>query len=195
MTRRMIMAWLIAGVIFPTAGCVSLLPSGTSAAKSRWHSYSEVETAFQTITPYRTDTNTLKLLGFYPPVSPNVKLLTYVDIIQIFMPNPGIRRKDLPEAVRECLDAREQSYGYLIELETTDSHRYGNVFLDVFGFKRKTHVEGWRFQGLILITNNVAVYKLSSGEPQISRDEKSTRPLGPFQELDRVVFSVVNVAK
>jgi hypothetical protein len=111
------------------------------------------------------------------------------------MPNPGIHRKDLPPAVLECIDAREQSCAYLIELNNTNSHRYGNVLLDVFGFKRYTHEVGWNFKGLLLLKNGVVLYKLSSGEPKISRDDKVTRPLGPLQELDNVVFSVVNVTK
>jgi hypothetical protein len=195
MKQQRIMVLLVAGALLLVTGCSSLLPTETSTTKSHWKSYSDAENAFEQIKPHSTDTNCLRLLGFYPPVSPNVKLLTYVDIIQIFMPNPGIRQKDLPEAVRECIDAREHGYGYLIDLQNTNSHRHGNVFLDMFGFKRKTHIEGWRFKGLILITNGVVVYKLSSGEPQISRDNNTTRPLGPLQELDRVVFSVVNVTK
>jgi hypothetical protein len=191
----MIMVLLVSGVAFLTTGCVSLLPNEDSTTKSRWKSYAEVTAAFNRITLKSTDTNYLKVLGFYPTASPNVKLLTYMDVIQIFMPNPGIRRKDLPEPVRECIDAREQSCAYQIELQNTNSHRHGNVFLDMFGFKRKTHVEGWRFNGLILITDGVVVYKISSGEPQISRDQNTTHPLGPLQELDKVVFSVVNVSK
>lgn len=184
-----------AGAMLLTTGCVSLLPTDTSTTKSEWKSYPEVASTFDKIVPERTDTNYLKALGFSPDTSPNVKLLTYIDIIQIFMPNPGIQKSDLPEAVQMCIGAREKSYGYMIDLDNTRSHRRGNVFLDIFGFKRKTHIEGWKFKGLILINNDLVVYKLSSGEPKISRDEDSTHPLGPFQEMDKIVFSVVNVTR
>jgi hypothetical protein len=137
----------------------------------------------------------LKALGFHPSVQPNIKVLTYVDIVQIFMPNPGVRRKDLPAAVLECIDAKEQSFAYVIELQDINSKRYGNLFLDIFSFKRKTHEAGWKFKGLVLVKNGLIVYKLSSGEPQISRNDKQVRPLGPLQELDNVFFSVVSVTK
>lgn len=195
MKQKLISAVMLVGTILLTAGCASLLPKETSTTKSRWKSYSEVETAFESITLNSTDTKKLESLGFYPLASPNVKLLNYVDIIQIFMSNPAVRREDLPEAVRKCIDAREQSCGYQVEFEGTQSQRHGNVFLDVFGFNRQTHVEGWKFKGLILVTNGVVVYKLSSGEPQIARDENTVHPLGPLQELDRVVFSVINVTR
>lgn len=195
MKRQLMMTVMVVGTMLLMVGCASLLPKESSATKSRWKTYSEVETAFQSITLDITDTKSLETLGFYPLASPNVKLLNYVDIMQIFMPNPAVRREDLPEAVRKCIDAREQSCGYQIDFENTKSRRYGNVFLDVFGFNRQTHVEGWKFRGLILVTNGTVVYKLSSGEPQIARDESAIHPLGPLQELDRVVFSVINVTR
>ncbi|HEX4645468.1 MAG TPA: hypothetical protein VH598_07645 [Verrucomicrobiae bacterium] len=175
---------VVGGMLFLVTGCKSLLPDKSSTVESRWQSYAGVEAAFAEIIPYHTDTNGLKTLGFYPSVSPNVKVLTYVDIIQIFMPNPCIRREDLPEAVRECIDAREKSVAYQVDFRNVNSHRHGNVFLDVLGFKRNTHEEGWEFKGLILVKNGVIVYKLASGEPRISRDDKLIHPLGPLQELD-----------
>ena len=91
------------------------------------------------------------------------------------MPNPGIHKQDLPGAVRECIEAKEMSRAYLVELQDTQKKRHGNLFLDIFGFNRKTHESGWRFKGLILIDNDLVVYKLSSGEPQISREEKQVQ--------------------
>ena len=41
--------------------------------------------------------------------------------------------------------------------------------------------------------DEIVVYKLSSGEPQIARDKKSVRPLGPLQEIDNLLF--FNVVK
>lgn len=187
------MLLVVTGTGFWTVGCNSLLPSRSASAESRWASYEQAQKSFERIVPYHTTTNDLALLGFYPSVSPNVKILTYVDLVPIFMPNPGIQKKDLPPAVNECLDAREEGFAYFVDLQNTHSQRYGNLFLDVFGFKRKTHETGWQFKGLILIKNGVVVYKLSSGEPRISRDEKQVKPLGPLQELDSILFHVVTV--
>ncbi len=78
-----------------------------------------------------------------------------------------------------------------MELKDIQSKRHGNLFLDVFGFDRKTHVSGWRFKGLILMEDDLVVYKLSSGEPQISSDEIQVKPLGPLQELDGLVTHTV----
>jgi hypothetical protein len=178
--------WLL-GAMLLTVGCRSLFSSSQTTTVSRWNSYNDVEAAFDKITPYQTTVKDLRKLGFDPRVSPNVKILTYVDIIQTFMPNPAIRRQDLPEAVRECIKAKDKSRAYLVELEDIQNKRHGNLFLDIFGFDRKTHVSGWRFKGLILINGDVVVYKLSSGEPRVAREEKQVKPLGPLQELDGLV--------
>lgn len=178
-----------------TVGCKSLFPSKSSTVESQWKSYADVESTFEKITPGQTDTNGLKLLGIDPSLSPNVKTLTYVDIVQYFMPQPGVRLRDLPDAVRECIEARERSWAYQIDLQALHSRRYGNLVLDVFGFKRKTHEDGWRFQGIILIKQGMVVYKLSSGEPHISRNEQQVHPLGPLQELDGSLLHVVSIPK
>jgi len=187
------MLLVVAGAMLLGCGCKSLFPSQASVTASRWNSYAAVDAAFDKIVPGHTDTNDLELLGFDPSVSPNVKILTYVDLIQIFMPNPSITEQDLPLGVRECIDARGNGLAYAVDLNNLGSKRYGNLFLDIFGFRRKTHQTGWDFKGLILVKDGVVVYKLSSGEPQISRNEKQVKPLGPLQELDGVFFHFVTI--
>lgn len=191
--QRIDILLVVAGAMLLGCGCKSLFPSQTSVTESRWNSYAAVNAAFDKIVPGHTDTNDLVLLGFDPSVSPNVKILSYVDLIQIFMPNPAIREQDLPAGVRECIDARPKGLAYAVDLKDLNSKRYGCLFLDVFGFTRDIHQTGWEFRGLILVKDGVVVYKLSSGEPQISRDEKHVKPLGPLQQLDGMVFHFVTI--
>ena len=171
MKQRMYMAAWTLGFMVLVPGCKSLFSSNQSTTLSRWKNYDDVESAFEKILPRHTTVADLQTLGFDPQVSPNVKILTYVDIIQAFIPNPGIRLHDLPEGVRECIGAKEASRAYLVELQDIRDKRHGSLFLDVFGFQRQTHESGWRFKGLILIKDNVVVYKLSSGEPQVARED------------------------
>ena len=187
-------AGVLAGMVM-TVGCKSLFSHNESTTVSHWHSYRDVSTAFEKIVPNHTTEDDLKLLGFHPLVSPNVKVLTYVDIIQAFMPNPGIHLKDLPDPVRDCIAARENSRAYLVELHDIRDQRHGNLFLDIFGFKRRTHESGWEFKGLILIKGDLVMYKLASGQPHVSREDTKTKPLGPLQELDGSVSAVVGVVK
>lgn len=170
------------------AGCSFLLPSSRSTARSKWHSFEEAQAAFDHITPGATTLRELAALGFDPSTNANVRLLTYLDIIQRFMPNPSITKEDLDPSVRAFIDGREQGQAWEIEVNDTKAKRYGNAFLDVTGFVKKTHETGWQFKGLLLIRQGQVLYKISSGQPNLDRYEKKVRPLGPLQELDSLIL-------
>jgi len=195
MKRRMLMLMWVTGAMLLTVGCRNLFSSSQSATVSRWKNYDDVEAAFQKITPYQTTVENLRTLGFDPKASPNVKILTYVDIIQTFMVNPAIHKSDLPDAVRECIEAKENSRAYLVELKNIQDKRHGNLLLDIFGFKRQNHESGWQFKGLILIHADLVVYKLASGEPRVAREDSKVKPLGPLQELDNTVTKAIDYVK
>ncbi|TAK97757.1 MAG: YceK/YidQ family lipoprotein [Verrucomicrobia bacterium] len=190
-------SWLLAsgGAILLLNGCASMFSSTHSATETKWKSYAQVELAFSLIEPGRTTAGQLKQMGFDPTSLPNIKVLTYVDVMVLFMPNPSITPAQLPPAVRECIDAKEHGHAYAVELSDIRTKRHGNVFLDMFGFKRNTHESGWRFRGLILLKDDLVLYKLSSGEPSVSKEEQRKKPLGPLQELDTVFGGAVGIIK
>jgi hypothetical protein len=175
------------------SGCAFLLPKAQTTTKSRWSSYEEARAAFDRIVPNETRTDQLSSLGFDPRTNPNVKVLTYLDVIQRFMPNQSITLDDLDKAVRSCIEARERSQALEVDLNNTRSQRYGNALLDVTGFVKKTHETGWRFTGLLLILEGRVVYKLASGQPNVDRYDKKIRPLGPLQEMEGLVSRVVPI--
>jgi len=195
MKQQIRLLFILGGAMLLTMGCRSLFSSETSIVESQWKNYTDVETAFGKVIPYQTGTNDLKALGFDPYRSANIRILTYVDILQLFLPNQSVQLKDLPQAVQDCVAARENGCAYLVDLQTLNSHRYGNLVVDIFGFRRKTHEDGWQFKGLILMKNGVVVYKLASGEPHISRNAKKVRPLGPLQEMDASAVQLISVPK
>jgi uncharacterized protein (DUF736 family) len=178
---------LLAVLLFLAPGCSSLLPSSKVIAKSKWHSYGEAEADFDRITPGATATNELAALGFAPSVNPNVRILTYLDVIQRFMPNQSISKDDLDPSVRAFIEGRERGQAWEVDVSSANSKRYGSVLLDLTGFVKKSHDTGWQFKGLLLIREGRVVYKLSAGLPNIDRYDKKVRPLGPLQELDSIL--------
>lgn len=177
-------------MVLVTTGCKSLLPKESSSVETRWTNFNDIQIAFDQIEPYKTTDADLRKLGFDPHTFPNVKILTYLDIIEKFLPNASVTKEDLHQAIRDCLDTKDGCQAYELELTVIHKKRYGNVAADVFGFERKTKITGWNFKALIVMQNNVVVYKLRAGEPAIEEYEKKVKPLGPFQELDRVVVGV-----
>jgi len=166
------------------------LPSQQKIVVTPWNSFREAKSAFERITPYQTKKNELEELGFAPPVTPNIQILNYLDIMERFMPNQSITIEDLALGLQDCLADQEQCVAYEIIIRKFDSQRFGNVFLDLFNFRRKTTVSGWDFRALIVIKNNLVVYKLSSGTPDTAELHDTKNPLGPLQSADRFIWTV-----
>ena len=120
-------------------GCGSLLPSVKETTRThQWNTFDKAKTAFEKITPYKTTTEELQNLGIDPYQTPNLKILTYLDIIQQFMFNPSIKQEELDEGIQACIKAKTKCSAYEINLKNITKKRYGNVLLDIFNFKRKT---------------------------------------------------------
>ena len=181
--RKPLLLFLTALVPLIT-GCRSLFTSGSNLVRSPWKDFTEARATFEQILPGQTTTNELECLGYDPFSNANVRILTYLDVMSRFLPNNSIQKTDLPASVRECLEAKDNCQAYELDLTVTRSKRYGNLFLDIFAFNRKTRETGWNFKALIILNRGKVVYKLWSGEPNLERYETKKRPLGPLQELD-----------
>ncbi len=175
---------LYLALVLLTTGCKTLFSSEGSQTKSVLQNFDEAENAFNKIITHKTTVDELKQMGFDLETTPNVKLLTYLDIIERFIPNQSITKADLPLDVLACIESKNGCHAYELTLEVTRSKRYGNLCLDVTGFQRKTHITGWTFKSLIIIRDNLVTYKLRSGQPKVDRLEKRVKPLGPFQDLE-----------
>ena len=175
-----------------TTGCSSLHTRGGNIAKSPWPNFAGAKAAYDLIEPGRTTVAELRALGFDPYANPNVRILNYLDIQNRFLPNQSVRQEDLAAPVRSSLARQEKSVAYELDLTVVNSQRFGNLFLDVFGFDRKTRETGWNFKALMLLDNDKVLYKLWSGQPHVDRVDQKTRPLGPFQEINSAAnFSVI----
>ena len=96
--------------------------------------------------------------------------------------NPSIKKEDLDQGIQACIDARINCRAYEIKLQNILRKRYGNVFLDVFNFRRRTHETGWEFEALIVMVNGTVVYKIWGGTPVIDESREIKNPLGPLQD-------------
>jgi hypothetical protein len=187
------MCLLYVALVFTTTGCKSLFSSSSQRARTPWQNFAEAQTAYDRVIPHQTTLGELKSLGFDPHTTSNVKILTYLDLVQKFIPNSSISLQDLPPDVRDCIQSKDCCHAYELELDMTHNQRYGNLALDIFGFNRRTKTTGWTFKALVIIKDDVVAYKLRSGEPNVNRIEKKTKPLGPLQELDNVLTKAFGI--
>lgn len=163
--------------------CASALPSMVQTTESRWKNFDEAREAFTRIQPGVTTIQDLWAMGFNPFKQPNIRLLNYLDVTRIFLPNESIRLSDLPPSLQACLKTQTSCQGYEVVLGTTQRDRHGNVLLDIFNFQRNTRISGWQFRGLIVLQNDTVAYKLDSGQPSTLEHENKKNPLGPLQEI------------
>ncbi|MEH6617846.1 MAG: hypothetical protein V7699_08400 [Porticoccus sp.] len=162
--------------------CSSALPKGEAKTKSQWSSFEEAKASYDSIILYETVSADLQALGFDPYSTPNVRILSYLDIIRKFSPNDSVKPEDLPPSVLTCITAREKCLGYEASPGVSKSVRVGNVFMDLLKFKRDRIKTGWSFNALIVIDHGIVVYKIWNGIPIIDQEEIRNNPLGPIQE-------------
>lgn len=157
-----------------------MLPHGNVEVEGPWKSYEEAQQTFDSIIPYHTTVAELKAMKIEPKRA-NITILNYSDVLQRFVPNSSIRVDTLDQGVLDCVSARSACRGYEVVQKSVKRNRVGNFFADFLNFNRQVDVTGWSFKGVVLIRNDVVVYKLTSGQPLISEREDNTNPLGPLQ--------------
>ena len=166
------------------AGCTSLLPrSKESSPTSPWSTYREAQAAFDQIVPGKTTLAELAELNLDPDKVPNIAVLNYSDVLRRFMLNQSVMMSDLDRGVQDCVAAMTVCRGFEINQRLVKKHRNGSFWLDFLGFRRETHTEGWRFNALVLLKDDVVVYKLTGGQPVIREQEENQNPLGPVQSI------------
>lgn len=176
-------ALTICVTVWLLAGCTALLPRSKEVTASPWQTYREAQQTFDLIVPGKTTAEELRELSLDPETVPNIAILNYSDVLRRFMLNQSVSLSDLDHGVQECVRARTVCRGLEINQRLVRKHRNGSFWLDVLGFKRETHTEGFRFNALVLLKDGVVVYKLTGGQPVIQESEHTQNPLGPVQTI------------
>ena len=164
-------------------GCSSLLPNESKSTQTRWTSYEDAETEFASVKPGETTLKQLKLMGMDPATTPNIALLSHADLLRRLHAMAVFGEATLDPAIKGCVAARQKCYAYHLEQALTKRDRVGNFWLDMLNFKKVTDVTGWQFDALIIISNDLVVYKTWSGKQNIHEVEQERHPLGPFQGI------------
>lgn len=171
---------VISGSLLLSA-CQSVLPSEKASHESPWTTFDDAKQAYELVIPNYTTVDELREVGFDPYSVPNVGILTYLDIIQRFIPNTSIKIEDLDEGIQRCIKAREACFAYEATPSRTKKKRYGNAAADMMGFRKRERIEGWTFNALIVIIDELVVYKIWGGVPNFVENKQKKNPLGPLQ--------------
>ncbi|RYG60685.1 MAG: hypothetical protein EON60_06220 [Alphaproteobacteria bacterium] len=167
------------------ASACAVLPSTDNTSKSNWASYDEAHSAYTSVALAKTTRKELQKLGFTPDNTPNVRILNYVDVGNLF--GSAFRPEDLPVGVRQCFDAQDACVGYVVAVRNVKNARNGNVAADLLGFRKHTLTTGFEFQATLVLVDGRVVYKMWNGTPSVERTERQSTPLGPMQSLSGII--------
>jgi hypothetical protein len=195
-TRRYakIVASLAVTLVLVGCGGLGLLPYQTDIQNTKFRSFKQVTSAYDQIQPGATRISDLTEIGFDTSASPNVEMLSYLGIIERFMPRDSIKYDNLDPAVQRCIDARDRCTALVFRPERLHQERTGNWALDVLGFERTTVNYGWSAEVMLLIQDGRVAYKVMSGRPNIQDYHDKVQPLGPFQDLGNAVVHTASAA-
>jgi len=183
---------LVMAAFLGLTGCgSSALPKSKTTTQSPWETFEEAKTAYDSIEPFQSTADDLKAIGYDPYTSANVRVLSYLDVIERFLPKDSLRMESLDPGLRTCVEAAVDCWAYEISPNVVKSRREGNAFLDVFGFKRTTKTSGWRFSAIVVLMDDIVQYKVWDGTPSIREEKIVTKPLGPLQEMEDVVPQLI----
>lgn len=188
--RRFARLALSITVTLVLVGCggLGLLPSQTDEQTTNFKSYQAVEAAYKEISPGETPASDLGKIGFDSTRAPNVEILSYLGVIERFMPRDSIRFDALDPAVQSCIEARDRCTAYVFHPGQLHQERTGNILLDLFGFERTTISTGWQAEVVFLVQDGRVAYKVMSGKPNIDTSHDTVQPLGPLQDFGDAVI-------
>lgn len=186
--RKFIRGAFALSLALSVVGCSSLLPRARSTS-SPFQTFEEARDAIDALTPMQSKVAALTQLGIDPVHQPNTVILTHADIVRRFVPSGLIKREDLDPGVLACLAARDACRGWEIAAARLLKARTGNFFADFANFSRRTETTGWRFNALVLLVNDLVVYRAWGGQPSINEIEVNTNPLGPLQDMGRSIIT------
>lgn len=164
-------------------GCSHLLPAARQQLSNPWRDFAEARASYDQIIPYTSSLEAVRALGFAPYRTANLQVLNQAQVVNAVLPSPVLGRTGIAPGIVDCVKAQQACTGYRMEASAITQQRLGNFFLDFLNFRRHTLTSGWKFSALIVVVDDLVVYKQWSGEPRIEATDERTNPLGPLQSM------------
>jgi len=165
-----------------------MLPKSLSQSPT-FQEFDEARQAIESLVPKKSNVETLSALGLTPAKQPNTLILTQTDVVRRTVNGSVLSKEDLDPGILTCINARDACRGWEFNVARISKTRTGNFWADFVNFKRRTETTGWRFNALVLLVNDVVVYRGWGGQPVVNEVEVNTNPLGPLQDMGPSVIT------
>jgi hypothetical protein len=179
---------VVLATVLMTAGCSSMLPKSQSQSPT-FQTFDEARQAIESLVPKKSNVETLSEAGLTPAKQPNTLILTQADVVRRTVNGSVLSKEDLDPGILTCINARDACRGWEFNVARISKTRTGNFWADFVNFKRRTETTGWRFNALVLLVNDVVVYRGWGGQPVVNEVEVNTNPLGPLQDMGPSVIT------
>ena len=186
--RRVLHMGCVLALTLATVGCGSMLPKSQSQSPT-FQSFDEARQAIESLVPRQSNLHALSEMGLTPAKQPNTLILTHADVVRRMVNGSVMGKEDLDPGIVTCINARDACRGWEFNVARISKARTGSFLTDFVNFKRRTETTGWRFNALILLVNDVVVYRGWGGQPVINEVEVNTNPLGPLQDMGPSVIT------
>jgi hypothetical protein len=156
--------------------------SDVSSGGADWKSYADAKVFFDKIEVGKTHDKDLASLGLDLDIAKNLRTLATPTFVALFSDSSFANYDRLPPAVQKCLKYEEHCVGYKIHKDSVQKSGTGSLALRVLKFKEENIIRGFEVKILLLIHNDIVVYKDIEGTPNgTERYEIKKRPLGPLE--------------
>lgn len=172
----------VAAMFVFLGGCSAMLPQARTEATT-FTTFEEARATIEALVPMHTHRQALDDGLFGQARHPNTTVLNHGDVVRRFVPSGLLTRDDLEPGILLCLEARDACSGMEITSSHIDRMRTGNFFADFSNFRRRTETTGWRFNAIVLLVDDLVVYRTWGGQPVVHEIEVNTNPLGPLQDM------------
>lgn len=164
------------------SGCSGLLPKSRTESPT-FQSFDEARQAIEAIVPMHSNLASLREMHIDPDHQPNTLILSYADILKRVTNGSMLHKTDLDPGLLACINAHDACRAWELNIVQIHKQRLGGFWSDFLNFRRHAVTTGWRFNALILIVDDVVVYRAWGGQPEIHEVDIQQNPLGPLQEV------------
>lgn len=159
-----------------------MLPKASTESPT-FQTFEEAQRAVEALVPQKSRLTDLVDSGLTPAKQPNTLILTHADVVRRMVNGSVLGKEDLDPGILTCIHARDACRGWEFNVARISKARTGSFVADFINFRRRTETTGWRFNALVLLVNDVVVYRGWGGQPVIQEVEINNNPLGPFQDM------------
>lgn len=168
-------------------GCSNLLPRAGNES-FYFDSFEQAQHAIESLVPMQSQVSDLVARNLDPEHQPNTVLLSFADISKKFLGSGVLSKDELGPGVSACLAALDGCRGLELSISKIEKKRTGSFFPDFINYRRRTETTGWRFNALILVVDDVVVYRSWGGQPEVNEIDNQKNPLGPFQDIGPAII-------